>query len=89
MSIQSQALCNSFFQVETIEIEVRVIPRASRNELVRNEEGIYIARVTAAPIKGEANRAVIRLLAEHFCIAPSRIRLLSGSTARRKRFRLG
>jgi uncharacterized protein YggU (UPF0235/DUF167 family) len=54
-------------------ISVRVVPRASRNELQAQPDGSYVARVTAPPADGEANRAVIRLLAEHFGVAPSRI----------------
>lgn len=70
-------------------IQVKVIARASRNELVPQSDGSYVARVTAPPVEGEANRAVIRLLAEHFGVAPSRIRLVSGATHRQKVFEIG
>jgi len=51
-------------------------------------DGSYLARVTALPADGEANRAVIRLLAEHFGVAPSRIRIVSGATHRQKVFEI-
>lgn len=70
-------------------IQVKVIPRASRNELVPQSDGSYVARVTAPPVEGEANHAVIRLLAEHFGVAPSRVRLVSGATHRQKVFEIG
>ncbi len=69
-------------------IQVKVVPRAARNELLQQSDGSYLARVTAPPAGGEANRAVIRLLAEHFGVAPSRIRLVSGATHRQKVFEI-
>jgi uncharacterized protein (TIGR00251 family) len=69
-------------------ISVRVVPRASRNELQAQPDGSYLARVTAPPADGEANRAVIRLLAEHFGVAPSRIRIVAGATHRQKVFEI-
>ncbi|MCW5934334.1 MAG: DUF167 domain-containing protein [Fimbriimonadia bacterium] len=69
-------------------MQVKVIPRASRSQLSQTEEGQWVARVTAPPVEGEANQAVIKLLAQHFNTAPSRIELLSGSASRTKRFRI-
>jgi len=69
-------------------ITVKVVPRASQNWLEALSDGTFVARVTVLPVEGEANRAVIRLLAKHFGIAPSRIELLSGAKGRIKRFRL-
>lgn len=67
-------------------ISVKVTPRASRNELTPLSDGSFTAKVTAPPADGEANRAVIRLLADYFDIAPSRIRLVSGACSRQKVF---
>jgi uncharacterized protein (TIGR00251 family) len=69
-------------------IQVKVVPRASANQLILHEDGTYTARVTAPPVGGEANQAVIRLLSKHLKVAPSRIELVSGATARTKRFRV-
>ncbi|BCW95564.1 MAG: DUF167 domain-containing protein [Fimbriimonadales bacterium] len=69
-------------------ISVKVVPRAARNELQALPDGSYCARVVAPPADGEANRAVIRLLAEHFKVAPSRVRLISGATHRQKVFEI-
>ncbi|MGV0798433.1 DUF167 domain-containing protein, partial [Mycolicibacterium elephantis] len=37
---------------------------------------------------GKANEAVVKVLARHLDVAPSRLRLVSGRTARIKRFRI-
>ena len=50
--------------------------------------GVLRVRVTAAPEGGEANRAVIALLAEVFGVAPSRVELVRGATSRDKLFRV-
>jgi hypothetical protein len=45
-------------------------------------------RVTAAPHDGEANHAVTGLLAKALDVAPSRVVLVRGATARDKLFRI-
>jgi len=44
--------------------------------------------VTAAPEKGKANEAVVRLLADHFNVPASSITLVRGSTTRMKQFEI-
>jgi len=69
-------------------LEVRVQPRARRNEVVEQAGGVFRVRVTAAPESGAANRAVVALLAEALDVAPSRLALVHGATSRDKLFRL-
>ena len=69
-------------------LEVRVQPRARRNEVVGQPDGSLRVWVTAAPEGGEANRAVIALLAEALGVAPSRIALVRGAASRDKLFRI-
>ena len=69
-------------------LQVRVQPRARRNEIVEQPDGSFRVRVTAAPTDGEANRAVIGLLAEAFAVAPSRISLVRGASSRDKLFQI-
>jgi len=52
------------------------------------KDGRLQMRTTAPPTDGKANKAVIRLLARHFDIAPSRIELLRGQAHRNKQFLL-
>ncbi len=69
-------------------LEVRVQPRARRNEVVGQADGVWRVRVTAAPEGGQANRAVIALLAEALGVAPSRVELVRGAASRDKLFRI-
>jgi uncharacterized protein YggU (UPF0235/DUF167 family) len=55
---------------------------------VAQADGVFRVRVTAAPEGGEANRAVIALLAEALGVAPSRIALVRGAASRDKLFRV-
>lgn len=69
-------------------LEVAVVPRASANRVGPYANGILRVRVVRPPADGEANRAVIRLVAGALGLAPSGLELIAGTTARRKRLRL-
>ena len=56
--------------------------------LTLDEAGGIHVRVTAAPEDGRANAAVRKLLARAMGIAPSRLTLVGGATARDKLFRV-
>ena len=65
-------------------IEVRLQPRASRDELVGFRDGVLHARVCAAPVDGAANRALCRLIARGAGVAPSRVEVIRGEHGRLK-----
>ena len=48
----------------------------------------YKVSVKEAPVGGQANEAIIKALAEYFDTAPSRVRLVSGQTAKQKIFEI-
>lgn len=62
---------------------VRVSPRASRN-LVEVREGTVRVYVTSAPTDGQANSAVIELLAKKLAVAKSNLTIVRGDTSREK-----
>ncbi len=64
-------------------IQVKVKPN-SRTEEVSPESDSYIVRVKEPPREGKANLAVIKLLAEHFDVPKSKVRILSGLHGRNK-----
>ena len=67
-----------------MKIYVHVFANARRAGVEPLEGGGLRVAVTAAPHKGQANRAVIEALAEYFRVPRSRVRILLGRTARRK-----
>ena len=70
------------------ELALRVTPKARRNTVEVDADGVMRAHVTAPPEDGRANEAVRKLLAEALGLAPSRLTLLRGATSRDKVFRI-
>ena len=66
-----------------MKIQVKVKPN-SRTEEVSQEADSYIVRVKDPPREGKANLAVIKLLAEHFGVPKSQVRIISGLRSRNK-----
>ena len=63
---------------------VRVTPRASQDKITGWEGDVLRVRVTAPPLEGRANEAVLRLLAKSLAVPTSRVRLIRGQTQRNK-----
>ena len=70
------------------EIHVTVVPRAASDTVGPYVDGLLRVRVTRPPTDGEANRAVLRLVARALDVPASRLELVSGARARRKRIRV-
>lgn len=69
-------------------IEVRLQPRASRDELLGMRDGVLHARVSAPPVDGQANRALCRLIAARAGVPPSRVGIVRGERGRSKLVRV-
>lgn len=70
-------------------VSIRVTPRAARErigEVVAEADGGRMIKVsvTAAPERGKANAAAIRLLAKAWRVPKSSLSVVSGATERRK-----
>lgn len=66
-----------------MKIQVKVKPNSKTQEV--DEEGdSFIVKVKEPPKEGKANRAVIKLLAAHFGVPQSQVRILSGLGSRNK-----
>jgi uncharacterized protein (TIGR00251 family) len=66
------------------EIAVRLQPRARREEVVGERDGVVVIRVSAPPVDGKANAALCRFIAKKAGVAPSRVEIVRGHTAREK-----
>ena len=64
--------------------KVYLQPKSSKNEVVGPyRDGIKV-KVTAAPIEGKANEALIRFLAKELKISPSCVEIIKGHHSREK-----
>jgi uncharacterized protein (TIGR00251 family) len=69
-------------------VEVKVIPRARRNEVTDAGPGRLVVRVTAPPVDDQANAMVRKLVAEHLGVRPSKVEIVLGQHAREKVLRV-
>jgi uncharacterized protein (TIGR00251 family) len=71
-----------------LSVEVKVTPRASRDEIVGMRDGVLAVRVTAPPVDDAANRAVVKLIAKRAGVARTRVRIARGARGRNKRIEI-
>jgi uncharacterized protein YggU (UPF0235/DUF167 family) len=69
-------------------VTVRVVPRSGRSAVETAADGTVTIRVRAAPAEGAATREATKLLAAHFGVAPSAVRLRIGHRSRVKVFEI-
>lgn len=68
-----------------VRFSVQVRPRGSREAIEGSREGALVVRLTAPPVEGEANEALVRLLAARLNVPKAAVRILSGARGRIKR----
>ncbi len=68
--------------------EIKVVPRAGREEIAGERDGCVLVRVRAAPEDGRANAAVRRLIAAQLGVRVAEVELLRGERSRRKTVRI-
>jgi uncharacterized protein len=74
-----------------VALEVRLTPRSARDAIEgveRLADGRCVLKARAAPVEGEANAALARLIAKALGIAPRQVELTAGGAARLKRLRI-
>ena len=67
---------------------VRVVPRASKSEIVGAHDGALKIRIAAPPVDGAANAELIRVLAKTFDVSKSKVEILSGQASRAKQIKI-
>ena len=72
-----------------MKISVHIKPNSRhREEVVKNDDDTLTVYVKAPAIEGRANAAAIKLLAKHFKVAPSKVKLIRGATSKYKIFEI-
>lgn len=69
-------------------LKIKVIPKSSHNEIMETKDGLLKIKVTASPVEGQANEAVIKLLAQELGLKKSQISILKGQKSRIKTIEL-
>ena len=72
----------------TATLRIRVVPRASTNEVIGQPEGVLRVKVAEPPTGGKANHALISLLAEKLGVRPSDVQIVRGANTRNKLVRI-
>ncbi len=73
---------------DSIEITVRLTPKAKSEEILGVRDGVLLVKVTAPPVDGKANSALCRLLAKRLRVATGRVTVVKGASARTKLVRI-
>ncbi len=72
-----------------MKISVHIKPSSRhREEVVKNDDETLMVYTKAPAIEGRANAAVIKLLAKHFKVASSKVKLVRGATSKYKIFEI-
>ena len=66
------------------DLHVRVQPRAKRDEVAGERDGAIVIRLTAPPVDGKANAALIAFIAKAAGVPRSRVEIVRGATSRNK-----
>ena len=71
------------------ELEVRVIPNASRDEITGWHNGVLKIKTSAQPESGKANKAVCLILAKALKVPKRAVSVVRGQTSQRKCLSIG
>src|SRR4030066_122564 len=80
--------CDERGDMKAILLKVYLQPKSSKNEVVGPyRDGIKV-KVTAPPVEGKANEALVRFLAKELGVSPSCIEILKGHHSREKTLKI-
>jgi len=68
-----------------LSFRVRVVPCASRSEIVGEYAGALRVRVAARPVDGAANEELVKILARTFKVSRSEVVVITGHSSKLKR----
>ena len=72
-----------------MKISVHIKPNSRhREEVVKNDDDTLTVYIKAPAIEGRANAAAIKLLAKHFKVSSSKVKLVRGATSKYKIFEI-
>ncbi len=69
-------------------IRIRLTPRSSRNQVLGLKDGVFRIKLTAPPVDGKANQALIAFLSKALHVPKGNVTLVSGDASRDKTIRI-
>jgi len=72
-----------------MKILVKVKPNSREERVEKTGENEFTLRIKAPAKEGKANKAVVKLLSEHFLVPKSRIAIIKGTAGRTKVINIG
>ena len=69
-------------------IQVKVLPKSSRNQVLGKEGEIFRIKLTAPPLEGRANKALMDLLSKRLGVPKKDVEIVSGRRSRLKSVRI-
>lgn len=69
---------------DSVIFKVRVIPRASKNEIVGEYDEFLKVKLAAPPVDGAANKALVKILAKALGVSKSEVVILRGEMSKTK-----
>ncbi len=67
---------------------IRVVPRASKSEIVGAMDGVLKIKIAAVPVDGAANAELIKVLANNLDTAKGNIEIIGGQHSRNKQVKI-
>ena len=68
---------------EGILIGLKIRPNSAKNEIIKSDDGIKV-KITAQPVDGKANKALIEFLSKEFKIPKTSVEIVKGLTGKDK-----
>ena len=70
-------------------VSIKAKPRANEEKVEKIDETHFVVSVKEPPVRGKANVAIVRALADYFEVPRSAVTLVSGFTSREKVVEVG
>lgn len=76
--------CYTWAALPDADLTIRLQPRAKRNAVVEERDGVLHVSVAAAAVGGQANAALCKLLAKRLHVPRTRVQIVRGERSREK-----
>ena len=73
---------------DSLVFNVRVVPRASKSEIVGEHDFALKVRIASPPVDGAANTELIKLLAKSFGVSKAQVEIIGGQTSKTKQIKI-